>query len=113
MSTIKNILIFHQKGMEPIIPYVTDAIEEVMDCFPQYKCYFPIRNLGNWQSEHAYIREGNTLHLRPYESVNWYLARAKQKAIQEGRWQTRGQINVDQITEDLSYDPYFTKIPQW
>ena len=113
MSTIKNIFIFHQKGLEPLVPHVTNALNEVMDCFPQYKKYFPIKNLGNWKSEKAHVWDGKKFALTPYESVDWYLERARNRACFEGRWQTRRQINVEQMMEDLSNDPYLGKIPQW
>ena len=113
MPTIKNIFIFHQKGLELLAPHVESALNEVMDCFPQYKRFFPIRNLGNWVSSNAYEYPNGRRALKAYESIEWYLERAKLRAIQEGRWQTRGQINVEQMTHDLSNDPYFKKIPQW
>lgn len=113
MPPIKNIFIFHQKGLEVLAPYVAQAIGEVMDCFPAYKSMFPIQNMGNWASDHAYYtRDGHT-YLTPYESIQWYLERAKARAEMEGRWPAREQINVSQIMDDLEQDPYFEKIPQW
>lgn len=47
MPTIKNIFIVLQEGMEALVPYVKSALNDVMNCFPQYKEYFPIINLGN------------------------------------------------------------------
>ena len=113
MTKIKDIFIFHQKGMDPLVPYVKGAINDVMNCFAQYKQFFPITNLGNWQSENAYAYHNGGRVLKAYESIEWYLERAKQRAIQEGRWQTTGQVNVEQMMFDLSNDPYFQQIPQW
>ena len=113
MPTIKNIFIVHQEGMEALVPYVKSALNDVMNCFPQYKEYFPIINLGNWKSDHAYVQRNGELLLKPYESMEWYLSRAKRKAIEEGRFQSRGQINVERMFEDLQNDPYRSQIPQW
>lgn len=113
MPPIRNIFIVHQKGMEELVPFVEEAIKEMMDCFPQYKQYLPIKNLGDWKSDNAYSMQDGKLVPRPYESMEWYLERAKQKAKMDGRWQTRGQINIAQMVEDLSNDPYAKKIPQW
>ena len=113
MQPIRNIFIVHQKGMEELVPYVEEAIKEMMDCFPQYKQYFPIKNLGDWKSESNYIFKEGKFCLAPHESMEWYLERAKQNAKNEGRWQSRKQISVAQMYEDLANDPYAKKIPQW
>lgn len=113
MPTIKNIFIIHQEGMESLVPYVESALNEVMNCFPHYKEYFPITNLGNWKSDYAYARRNGALFLQPYESMEWYLERAKRKAIEEGRFQSRGQINAERMFKDLQNDPYRDQIPQW
>lgn len=111
---IRNIYILYEKGMEPLRPHLEDAIKQIMDCFPRHKADYPITTLGNWQSSNATRRlpNGNVL-LEPYESVDWYIVNAKLKAMQQNRWQTRGQISVDQLWEDMSSDPYCKKIPQW
>lgn len=113
MPTIKNILIFHQQGLEALVPYTASAINNVMSCFPGYQNMFPIRNMGNWASSNAYYTENGHTYLRPYESMEWYLERAKMRAMAEGRWPNRGQISVSQMLNDLSQDPYFRQIPQW
>lgn len=105
---VKQIYVTHQEGLEVLAPYIVEAIAEVMDSFPsgkRYKEYFPITNLGNWK--------GNGDANAPYNSIQWYIERAKQKAIQQGRWQERGQISIDQLYYDLSNDPYAKKIPQY
>ena len=113
MAVIKNILIFHQQGLEVLVPYMVEAISEVMNCFPQYKDMFPIKNMGNWASPNArMVHEGHN-YLCPYESIEWYIERAKERATREGRWPDRGQISIDQMFNDLNEDPYFKRIPQW
>ncbi|MBR1601113.1 MAG: hypothetical protein IJ677_05990 [Alphaproteobacteria bacterium] len=111
---IRNIFILYEKGMESLRPHIENAVGQMMDCFPQYKGNYPIKTLGNWQSEKAKknLPNGNVL-LEPWESVEWYIGRAKLKAMEQGRWQTRGQISINQLWEDLSSDPYCKKIPQW
>lgn len=113
MSIIKNIFIIHEKGMEALVPYVVSALNDVMNCFPQYRQYFPIKNLGNWKSDNMYAWENGKFILKPYESFDWYLDRAKQRAILEERWQTGQQMNIEQMLEDLGKDPYRRRIPQW
>ena len=113
MSIIRNIFIIHQEGMDALVPYVVEALNDVMNCFPQYKQYFPITNLGNWKSKHAYLIQDGTRYLAPYESMDWYLARAKQRALSEDRWHARRQINAEQMLIDLNHDPYRHQIPQW
>lgn len=114
MPTIRNIFLLYEQGLEPLGPHIKAAVSEMMDCFPQYKDDYPIKLLGNWRSEkYAYTTQyGNTL-LRPYESVDWYIDQAKQRAIREGRWQMRGQISIDKLCDDLTDDPYRSQIPQW
>lgn len=111
---IKNIFIVYEKGLEPLKPHLEDAINQMMDCFPQHKTNYPIKTLGNWQNENAKQRlPDGSVCLKPWESVEWYIGRAKVKAIQQNRWQTKKQISIDQLWEDLSSDPYCKKIPQW
>lgn len=112
-QTIRNIFIIHQRGMEHLVPYVKAALNDVMDCFSQYKQYFPIINLGNWKSKNPYVWQNGRFELSPYESFEWYLDRAKQRSIQEERWQRTGQINIEQMAQDLWSDPYRKQIPQW
>jgi len=111
---IKNIFILYEKGLEPLKPHLEDAIGQMMDCFPRYKGEYPIKTLGNWQSAKAQkeLPNGN-IQLEPWESVDWYIGRAKIKAMQQNRWQTKGQISINQLWDDLSSDPYCKKIPQW
>lgn len=45
--------------------------------------------------------------------MEWYLSRAKRKAIEEGRWQRTRQINVQRMLDDMANDPYRSQIPQW
>ncbi len=113
MSPIKHILIKHQQGMDELVPYVIQTLQDVMNCFPQYKDKFPIINLGNWESPSARIQQNGITRLTPYQSVDWYLKRAQQQAIRDGRWQSGRQLHIGQILSDLSQDPYFTQMPQW
>ncbi|MBQ8482351.1 MAG: hypothetical protein IJ532_07455 [Alphaproteobacteria bacterium] len=111
---IRNIYILYEQGLEVLKPHIEDAVEQMMDCFPRHKANYPITTLGNWHSDKAekMLPNGNIL-LEPYESVDWYIANAKLKAMEQNRWQTRGQISIDQLYTDLSSDPYCKKIPQW
>ena len=111
---IRNIFIQYESGLEALRPHLEDAVGQMMDCFPRHKANYPIKTLGNWQSENAktMLPNGN-YQLEPWESVEWYIGRAKIKAMQQGRWQSRGQISINQLWEDLSSDPYCKKIPQW
>lgn len=113
MVTVRNIFVMHQRGLELVAPKAVEAISDVMSAFPQYKDSFPITNLGDWQSPYAHFYQNGREGLRAYESVNWYLQRAKLRAMQDNRWQSRGQLHVGQMLQDLSHDPYFKKIPQW
>ncbi|MBQ7633703.1 MAG: hypothetical protein IJS88_06295 [Alphaproteobacteria bacterium] len=114
MPTIRNIFLLYEKSLEPLGPHIKDAVEEMMDCFPEHKNDYPITMLGNWRSnKYAYEdRFGNRI-LRPYESVDWYIDKAKAKAIEEGRWYSRRQISIDQLCKDITEDPYRSQIPQW
>lgn len=114
MPEIRKIFLLYEKGLEPLGPHIKSAVAEMMDCFEQYKADYPITMLGNWRSEkYAYVNQrGNTV-LRPYESVDWYIENARQAAIREGRWQTRKQISITQLCQDLTDDPYRSQIPQW
>ncbi len=114
--TVKPIYITHQKGLDVLAPYISDALNEVMDAFPRAKRYqehFPITNLGDWH-ENGYLSASNgELYYEPYKSIQWYIERAKLKAIQQHRWNERGQISIDQLYQDLSQDPYAKQIPQF
>ena len=111
---IRNIFILYEKGMEPLRPHLEDAVKQIMDCFPRHKSNYPIKTLGNWRSEKstATLPNGNIL-LEPWESGEWYIGRAKLKAMDQGRWQTKRQISINQLWDDMSSDPYCKKIPQW
>lgn len=111
---IRNIFIQYESGLVALRPHLEDAVGQMMDCFPRHKANYPIKTLGNWQSEDAktMLPNGN-YQLEPWESVEWYIGRAKIKAMQQSRWQSRGQISINQLWEDLSSDPYCKKIPQW
>jgi len=109
---VKDIYLTCEEGTEALMPFVQEALNEIMDCFPEYKQYFPIKNLGNWKDNgYRSISDGN-ICLEPYKSIQWYIERAKLKAKQQGRWQSRGQISIDQLYDDLSSDPFAKKIPQ-
>lgn len=111
---IRNIYILYESGLEVLKPHLEDAIKQMMDCFPQHKANYPITTLGNWQSsDFKEVLPNGNICLKPYESVEWYIGRAKIKAMQQNRWQTRGQISIEQLWDDLSSDPYCKKIPQW
>lgn len=111
---IRDIFILYERGLDVLKPHLEDAVKQIMDCFPRHKANYPIKTLGNWQSEKAtkILPNGNVL-LEPWESVEWYIGRAKVKAMEQGRWQTRGQISINQLWDDMSSDPYCKKIPQW
>lgn len=114
MPTIRNIFLLYEKGLEPLGPHIKSAVQEMMDCFPEHKADYPITLLGNWRSEkYTYTNHYGGTNLRPYESVDWYIERARQAAAHEGRWQTRGQISATQLCQDLTDDPYRSQIPQW
>lgn len=110
---VKQIYLTCDSGAEVLMPIVKEAVEEMMQCFPEYKDYFPVTNLANWKDEgYRTARDGKIL-LQPYKSIDWYIARARQRAEQDGRWQTRGQLNVTQMCQDLESDPFAKKIPQY
>lgn len=115
----KRIYITHESGMDVLVPYIEQGIKEIFDSFPaekRYKEYFPVQNLGDWKDDgYLQIRNGNTF-LQPYKSVEWYIARAKEQAKLDGRYNPvthTGQISVDQLEKDLNEDPYAKKIPQY
>ncbi|MBO6281486.1 MAG: hypothetical protein J6N49_03025 [Alphaproteobacteria bacterium] len=114
MPEMKKIFILCEKGLEVLMPTVKSAVDDMMSCFPQHKADYPVEVIGNWQSEGA-VRQNSAGQIvyKPYESVDWYLMRARQKAMMEGRWPQRGQISIDQLCADLHSDPYRTQIPQW
>jgi len=99
MPIIKTIHVCYEEGLDVLAPYIKEALEDVMACFPRYKDKYPIKILGNW-----YNKEG------PHESVGWYIKNAKKRAITEGRM---NQISTDQYMEDMASDPWVKKIPQW
>lgn len=112
---IKPIYITYQEGLEALAPHIASAVGEVMSCFPQEKGYdklFPVQNLGNWKSDNYVGYDNGEPFLQPYESIDWYIARAKLKAVRQHRWAERGQISIDQLYEDLSNDPHAERIPQ-
>ena len=113
---VKQIYITHEKGLEVLAPYIEAAIAEVMDSFPsskRYREYFPVTNVGDWKGGGYIFERNGTQFYEPYKSVQWYIERAKQKAIEQGRWQERRQISIDQLYQDLSNDPYARRIPQY
>lgn len=113
---VKTIYITHQKGMERLAPYIIQAIQEVMASFPKAKRYdelFPIVNLGDWKSNNYLSVENGQIIYEPYESIQWYIERAKLKAIKDRRWYEQGQISIDQLYQDLYDDPFAKKIPQF
>ena len=102
---VKDILIMHEKGMEALVAHAADAVRDVLSYFPQYQHLFQIKNMGNWMSENAHIYKNGEFLLKPYESVEWYLSRAKEAAEKEGRWSFNNkQLNASQIVADLSAD---------
>ena len=114
MTQIRNVYILFEKGLEPLEPHIKEALEDVMSCFPEHRMDYPLIVLGDWQTE-SYMRindKGETV-LRPYESVEWYIARAKRRSMIEGRFQRTGQISANQLSDDLLSDPYAKEIPQW
>ena len=94
MPVIKNIFILHQKGLEPLGFLAKETLDDLMNCFPQYKRFFPVVNLGNWKSQDAYTVKDGKLELTPYMSVDWFLEQGKKQAIHDGRWQTEGKIDI-------------------
>jgi len=102
MPTIKTIHICYEDGLDWLAPHMKEALEEVMNCFPEHKDKYPIKVLGNW-----YNGDGD------HDSVAWYIASAQKRAIQEGVFQRTGQISTDQYIKDLISDPWAKKIPQW
>lgn len=112
MSRIKDIYITHEKGLELLAPYVQEAVEDLMGAFPAHKNDYPIKNLGNWQSAQARTCRNGSVILNPYESIDWYIERAKLRASAEGRWESRRQISIDQLYYDLEQDKYARQIPQ-
>ena len=110
---MKDIYITHEKGLEILAPHIADAISDVMSAFPAYKNDYPIKNLGNWSAPDAKtINSQGNLVLHEYKSIDWYIERARARGRYDGRWQTRGQISMDQFFSDLSADPFAKKIPQ-
>ena len=112
MSRIKDIYITHEKGLELLAPYVQEAVEDLMGAFPAHKNDYPIKNLGNWQSAQARTCRNGSVILNPYESIDWYIERAKLRPSAEGRWESRRQISIDQLYCDLEQDKYARQIPQ-
>ena len=116
VSPVKRIYITHEKGLDGLAPYIAEAIKEVMDSFPKskrYQEYFPIENLGDWkESDYRFVKNGQ-IQYKPYKSIAWYIDRAQKKAVEQGRWQTRGQISIGQLYDDLKNDPYAQKYPQF
>lgn len=101
MSGIKDIFIFHQKGLEPLGILAKEALEDLMNCFPQYKQYFPVINLGNWHSSDAYVCKNEKTELTPGMSVDWFIQHGREQAIRDKR---RGKIDIHKIAEVLSND---------
>ena len=101
MSTIKNIFILHQKGLEPLGFLAKEALDDLMDCFPRYKQFFPVTNLGNWKSQDAYMIKDGKFELTPYMSVDWFLEQGKKQAIRDGRWQTERKIDIHKTAEGM------------
>lgn len=114
MPEIKRIFLLCDNGLEALLPIVKSAVDDMMACFPEHKADYPVTVLGNWRSpDYAYQNQNGSTVLRSHQSVEWYIERARQKAKQEGRWQTRKQISIDQLCLDLHNDPYRVQIPQW
>lgn len=108
---VRDIYITCEKGLEAVTPLAVQGVSEMMACFPQYEKMYPVSNLKNWQSDDALvIRDGQTF-LEPYESIRWYIERAKLQAKLDNRY-NRGQICLNTIMNDLANDPYRQKIPQ-
>ena len=113
MPRIKDIYITHEKGLELLAPYVQEAVEDLMGAFPAHKNDYPIKNLGNWQSAQARTCRNGSVILNPYESIDWYIERAKLRASAEGRWESRRQISIDQLYCDLEQDKYARRFPSF
>ena len=114
MSEVRNIFILCEEGLEALAPHIKDALEEVMSYFPKHKDDYPIKILGNWKNKgYKRINEEGHEVLVPYESMDWYIARAKRCSKNEGRFQKTGQISINQLCSDLISDPYTKTIPQW
>ncbi len=108
---IRDIYITCENGLEAVTPLAVQGVSEMMACFPKYEKMYPVSNLKNWQSDNALaIRNGQTF-LEPYESVRWYIERAKLQAKLDNRYE-RGQICLNTLMNDLANDPYRQKIPQ-
>ena len=123
MQKIKDIYIACEKGLELVAPLAQEAIQEIMDCFPAFKEAYPIKVLGNWKSEHSQTVHNKNISFKPHESIDWYIARAAQQALsdgrargvkieKDGRIKVNGQISIDALYRDLLTDPYAKKIPQ-
>ena len=110
---VKDILIMHEKGMEALVPHVADAVNDVLSSFSGNRHLFQIKNMGNWMSKNAHIYKNGEFLLKPYESVEWYLSRAKEAAEKEGRWYNKKQLNASQLIFDLTSGPSCKRMPGW
>ena len=114
MAVVRNIFVLYEEGLEALAPHIEETVDEIMSCFPEHQDDYPIKILGNWKNkEYKRVNEKGQEFLLPFESLDWYIARAKHRSKNEERFQKTGQISVNQLCEDLAADPYTKKIPQW
>ncbi|MFI3242492.1 MAG: hypothetical protein R3Y43_08000 [Alphaproteobacteria bacterium] len=124
----RDIFITSQKGLHPLITQsAAEAISEFMEIsFPEYASNYPVTNLGNWKSSESTInnqqfqylsnsekslciRQTDGSLLKPFESVDWYVAFAKYKAQQDKRYD---ELNATTLISAMKKDPTHKKIPQ-
>ena len=107
----RDIFIVSQDELSPEANQIAfEAIQELMDCFPQYKKDYPITNLGAWKDKDYIFQENGKLYLTPYKSTRWHIENARQKAILDGR---SNQLNASTLFKTMQEDPTNQEIPQF
>lgn len=124
---IRDVFIASQSGVNPLYnKWVSEAISEWFEMFPQYKDSYLIQNLG-CHRESDYLISGeqyanlslqdksnsvklNGQYLAPHKSVDWYVAHSVVNGINRGY--RNNQICSDDFISSINNDPYSTNIPQ-
>ena len=100
---VKKIVIENQRGVDPKFNLWTmEAVDEMLDLFPEFKDKFAIEALGNYKPKGSeigqdafdnlpdndekklYIRLPSGKYLVPYASTDWYIERTRQLSENNG-----------------------------
>lgn len=116
----RDVYIVSQTGLDPIYnKWATEALQEWFNMFPEYKDKYPISNIGNYKErnhavnaldyanlpplEKSLCAKIDGKYLRPYKSVDWFIAHSIYEGINKGF--RNGQICSDEFIKQLEKDP--------